>query len=127
MENYLKYKNYIGTVDFCAEDELFYGKVEGINDLLTFEGESVSDLKNAFIESVEDYLETCKEIGKEPEKTYKGSLNVRLNPELHKQASILASRKKVTLNELIKRSISYIISHENELDKLLTKGAQTNI
>ena len=59
---------------------------------------------------------------KEPDKTYKGSFNVRLNPELHKQASLLASRKKVTLNELIKKSISYVVSHESELDSFLVKG-----
>ncbi|MCF8373115.1 MAG: toxin-antitoxin system HicB family antitoxin [Bacteroidales bacterium] len=67
-------------------------------------------------------METCQDLGKEPDKTFKGSFNVRLNPELHKQASLLASRKKVTLNELIKKSISYVVSHESELDSFLVKG-----
>lgn len=64
--NRLEYKDYIATVNFSAEDEVFYGKIEGINDLVTFEGSSVDELKQSFEDSVDDYLETCKELGKKP-------------------------------------------------------------
>ena len=80
------------------------------------------ELKTAFAESVDDYMETCRELGKEPDKSYKGSFNVCLNNELHRQAALLASGKQLTLNELVKKSISYIISHEEDLDNYLVKN-----
>lgn len=66
MTDHLKYKDYLATISYSAEDEVFYGKIFGINDLVTFEGTSVSGLKKAFRESADDYIETCKEIGKTP-------------------------------------------------------------
>lgn len=111
MDNVLKYKDYIGTVNYSAEDEVFYGKLFGINDLITFEGDSVSSLKNAFHDAVEDYLETCKRQQKTPEKSYKGSFNVRIPCELHKNAAILAQQNKVTLNELVRAAINYCVKH----------------
>ena len=115
MENNLTYKEYIGTVDFCAEDEVFYGKIHGINDLVTFEGTSVKELKKNFKDAVEDYLETCAELKKEPNKTYKGTFNVRLNSELHQRAAITASKKSLTLNEFVKKAIAYALEHEKEI------------
>ena len=69
MKNYLEHKGYIGTIEFSADDKVFYGKLEAINDLVTFEGENVIELENNFIDAVEDYLVTCSEFGKEPNKT----------------------------------------------------------
>ncbi|SDA94684.1 hypothetical protein SAMN03080617_03942 [Algoriphagus alkaliphilus] len=66
MKNTLEYKNFIGSVSYSAEDKVFHGKIEGIDDLVTFEGATVADLKTAFAEAVEDYIETCTEIGKKP-------------------------------------------------------------
>ncbi|WP_445738044.1 type II toxin-antitoxin system HicB family antitoxin [Mariniflexile sp.] len=84
MSDYLTYKGYFGTVSFNSDDEVFYGKIFGISDLINFEGSSVKELKESFEESLDDYLETCKELKKEPNKTFKGSFNVRLSMELHK-------------------------------------------
>jgi len=116
MDNKVTYKGYIGTVNFIAEDEVFYGKIHGINDLVTFEGKSVKELKSAFSEAVDDYLETCKELGKQPDKTFKGSFNVRINTELHKKAASVANKKSISLNDFVKRAISYAVAHENEID-----------
>lgn len=66
MNDILQYKGYYASVNFSAEDEVFFGKILGIDDLVTFEGASVKDLKKAFHEAVEDYLETCKKMDKEP-------------------------------------------------------------
>ena len=60
----MQYKKFIGSVNFSVTDKRFFGKIEGINDLVTFEGNSVKDLKMAFHESVDDYLALCKEAGK---------------------------------------------------------------
>ena len=115
MSELLSYKGYKGTVHFSAEDEVFYGKVHAINDLVNFEGSSVDELKNAFQESVDDYLETCRELGKEPDKTYKGSFNVRINPELHRQAALYASEHSISLNELIKKAIAHFVAQNKEM------------
>jgi predicted HicB family RNase H-like nuclease len=120
MDNNLTYKGYLGTVSFNSEDEVFYGKVHGINDLVTFEGESVKELKKAFIVSIDDYLETCKELSKEPNKTFKGSFNVRISTELHRRAAIIANEKSISLNDFVKKAISYAISHEND-DNLIAQ------
>ena len=70
MSNLLKYKDYRGQVEYSDEDSTFYGRILGINDLVSFEGSTVEELKKSFIESVDDYIETCKELGKNPEKEY---------------------------------------------------------
>lgn len=70
MKNNLEYKGYLGTVEFSADDKVFCGKIQGINDLILFEGESIPELENSFKESVDDYLDTCKKLGKEPHKTF---------------------------------------------------------
>lgn len=114
----MTYKGYQGSVGFSAEDEVFYGKVEGVNDLVTFEGDSVKTLKESFEEAVDDYLETCREIGKEPQKSYKGSFNIRISPELHKKAANHANKKRISLNEFVKKAISYAIENEKGLDKI---------
>jgi len=112
MSDYLKYESYTATVHYSNEDDVFFGKVEGINDLITFEGSSVAELKNAFHEAVDDYLETCKSLGKSPEKEYKGAFNVRITPDLHKKAAIVAVKNQMNLNEFIKTAILYAVKHE---------------
>lgn len=113
MKNYLEYKEYIGTIQFSAEDRVFYGKLEAINDLVTFEGVSVDELESNFKESVDDYLETCKDLGKVPEKTFKGNFNVRVNKVIHKKLYLIARKRGINLNQLIQKSVSYTVEHED--------------
>lgn len=105
MKDTIKYKEFIGSVHYISENEVLFGKIEGINDLVTFEGTNISDLKNAFIEAVEDYLALCEQNNKTPFKSYKGSFNIRINPELHKKAVKLATLEGITLNQLVKIAI----------------------
>ena len=105
MTDRIKYKDFIGSVHFSAEDEIFYGRIEGINDLVTFEGSTVSKLKAAFREAVSDYIELCNEVGKEIFKSFKGSFNVRVNPELHSKAFEHALIEGKSLNQFIKEAI----------------------
>jgi predicted HicB family RNase H-like nuclease len=104
-DNYLTYKGYIGTVSYSHEDDILYGKIEGINDSISYHGESIRELKNAFMESVDDYLELCATVGKVPEKSYKGSFNVRVGATLHKRAAKVATMRGITLNQLIQDAI----------------------
>jgi predicted HicB family RNase H-like nuclease len=104
-DNILKYKNFYGSVEFSADDECFFGKLIGTDDLVTFEGDSVDTLKKAFTEAVEDYIIFCKKAGKEPQKSYKGSFNIRLSPDLHKEAAVIASREGISLNAFVEKAI----------------------
>lgn len=113
MNDILEYKGYYATLHFSAVDDVFHGKVIGINDLISFEGASVKELKKAFKEAVEDYLETCKTLKKSPDKTYKGSFNVRIPSELHREAAIAASLKNMSLNDFVKNAIHFTLSKLN--------------
>lgn len=115
MKNYLEYKGYVGRVEFSAEDKIFFGKIQGINDLVTFEGTSVNELSTVFEETVNDYLETCKAVNKSPDKVFKGSFNVRVSQELHQKTAILASKKGLNLNDVVKEALNYIVKHEEVL------------
>ncbi len=105
MKNLIEYKGYVGSIEFSLEDELFYGKVQGIRSLISYEGTNASELIEDFHKAVDDYLELCKEEGKEPEKAYKGSFNVRLSPELHKKIAIYAMEHGISLNSFIEQSV----------------------
>ena len=118
MKDIIQYNEFIGSVHFNAEDDIFYGKIEGINDLVSFEGSTVQELKKSFREAVEDYLELCESLGKNPYKSFKGSFNIRIKPELHKLAHQLATIEGVSLNQLIQDAISNEINQNK--DKLKT-------
>ncbi|MEJ7778099.1 MAG: type II toxin-antitoxin system HicB family antitoxin [Daejeonella sp.] len=119
MSNYLKYKEYLATVEYSTEDDVFYGKLFGINDLVTFEGASVIEIKTAFEAAVDDYIQTCKEVNKKPEKSFKGSFNVRVPSELHKDAAFIAVQNNVSLNDFVKGAIQYAIKHKQDVTKEL--------
>jgi predicted HicB family RNase H-like nuclease len=110
MTDTLEYKNYFANVHFNAEDDVFYSKIIGINDLVSFEGTTVKEIKKAFHEAVEDYLETCKLVGKDPDKTYKGTFNVRISTALHREAVRYAAIKNITLNDLVKQAITSVLT-----------------
>lgn len=112
MKDVLTWKEFDGSVHFCAEQDVFYGKIEGIDDLVTFEGQSVDELKKAFHEAVEDYLELCRNHGKTPEKVCRGSFNVRIKPELHMAARKTAARMGLSLNQFVQKAV------EDELSML---------
>lgn len=101
MNNYLEYKGYRGFIDYSSKDATFFGSIFGINDLISFEGSNVEEIRLAFEEAVDDYLETCKEIGKKPEKEYKGVFNVRVASETHRLAAKKAQARKISLNKLV--------------------------
>lgn len=105
MKNIIEYKGYIGSVEFSQEDELFYGKVQGIRALISYEGTNASELVEDFHSAVDNYLALCQEEGKVPEKAYKGSFNIRISPELHKKIAIYAMEHDITLNSFVERSV----------------------
>lgn len=111
MSNLLIYKNYTGSVEYSTEDDIFYGKIEFITDTVLYEGSSVEELKRNFHEAVDDYIEACEEIGKEPQKPFKGNILARIGPDLHKKAALIALQKRMSLNKFVESAIQ----HEIEL------------
>ncbi len=109
MSNTMEYKGYVGSVEFLEEDGVFIGKVMGIRAMISYEGENAHDLVEDFHSAVDSYLETCAAEGIEPEKAYKGSFNVRISPELHKQAAITAAARQMSLNSFVESSIAQAV------------------
>lgn len=110
----LKYKDFVASIEFSDADDVFYGKILGINDLILFEGSSVEELKQAFEEAVGDYLELCKEMDKDPYKSFKGSFNVRIPKDLHKKVFFRAQKIGVSLNQFIKTALEREIEQSPE-------------
>ena len=110
MKNTMSYKGYYGSVEFSDDDSVFFGRIIGINDRITYEGDNVADLRNDFQEAVDEYLETCLRIGKEPEKVYRGTFNVRIAPALHRQLAVFSATHGKTLNSAVEEAIQYYIN-----------------
>ena len=106
MANTIEYKGYIGSIEYSAEDKCFFGKLEMIDDLVTFEATNAQDLEDNFHTVVDDYLETCKILGREPQKVYKGVFNVRIEPELHKKVYQEALKAGISLNSFVRQTLS---------------------
>jgi len=105
MKDVLRYKDFIGSVHFSAEDECFFGKIEGIDDLVTFEGRDVGDLKRSFREAVDDYIDLCRKAGKPLFKSYVGSFNIRMPAELHQKAARKSALLGISLNQFVQRAV----------------------
>ena len=105
----LIYKGYIGHVEFDDEAEIFHGEVINTRDVITFQGATVAQIKEAFHDSVNDYLAFCKERNEEPEKPFSGKFNLRIDPELHRQVYIAAKQHKTSLNRWIEEAIRHHI------------------
>lgn len=105
QKNIMEYKGYYTKIEYDTTADILYGKIEGIGDLVTFESDSVQGIKNEFHLAVDDYLEMCKELGKEPDKEYKGTFNVRIEPELHRKLAMKAFENGDTLNASVEKAI----------------------
>ena len=104
-KNYLEYNDFHGTVNYSNEDAAFYGKIAGINDLVTFEGISVKELQKSFKEAVDDYIMICEAKQKPVLKSMKGSFNVRITPALHQKLVIASLKKGLSLNQFVQNAI----------------------
>ena len=110
MKDMLSYKGYFGSIHYNQEDRIFYGKIEFIRALISYEGKDADTLVAAFEEAVGDYLVTCEEQGIEPEKPFKGSFNVRIAPELHQQVAVAASQNGMSLNRFVAEALSQAVN-----------------
>ena len=106
MSHYMNYKSYIGTVEYSSEGDCLYGKVLGLKGMFSYEGQSIAELKEDFHHAVDEYLSFCKQKGIQPEKSFKGSFNVRVTPELHRMATIKADEKNGSLNTFVAMALA---------------------
>lgn len=116
----MTYNGFIGSVDYDIDDEILFGKILHVNDTVTFESTTITGLKNEFKSAVDDYLATCQQIGKEPQKSFKGSFNIRLGESLHRKVAIAAAKQDITINDYIKNAVSARLSID-KVDRLVRK------
>lgn len=105
----IQYKGYSSRPEYSADDHIFFGRIIGIRDVVYFQSDSAKDIEKEFHEAVDDYLEFCAEVGKEPQKEYSGMFNVRIPPELHRKVSVYAQAEGVTLNKAVEQAIRAMV------------------
>tara|TARA_B100002003_G_scaffold189273_2_gene178050 strand:+ start:4904 stop:5440 length:537 start_codon:yes stop_codon:yes gene_type:complete len=115
----MKYKDQIGSVEFDFDDNCLHGQLLHISDLVTYEAETVEGLKREFEAAVDDYLETCEQLGVEANKPFKGSFNIRIGPELHKKIAFKASELSISVNDAVTRAVSDFVAESPSSSELL--------
>ena len=108
--NVMTYKGYAARIEYSDEDEAIVGHIAGIRDVVGFHGESVNELRVAFMDAVDDYLETCERLGRPPQKPYSGKIMLRVDPAIHARAAAFAEAQGKSLNswaqDLLQRAVS---------------------
>ncbi|MBW6421171.1 type II toxin-antitoxin system HicB family antitoxin [Rhizobium sp. XQZ8] len=99
MTNVMTYKGYSARIEYDDEDGILFGRLAGIRDGVGFHADNVEELRAAFHEAVDDYIETCAKIGKEPQKPYSGKMMFRVDPDVHRRAALAAELSGKSLNE----------------------------
>ncbi|MFH1738323.1 MAG: type II toxin-antitoxin system HicB family antitoxin [bacterium] len=110
MANIVCYKEYTGLFEYDDEAGIFHGEILGLDDVVTFQGKSVDELKKAFQDSIEEYLEVCAKVGKPPDKPFSGKFTVRLSPDLHRQVHTIAKAAGKSINEWVCDSLRESVS-----------------
>ncbi len=105
----MEYKGYIGHVEFDDEAEIFHGEVINTRDVITFQGKTVNEIKEAFRDSVEDYLAYCAKLGQEPEKPFTGKFMLRIPPDLHRKIYVAAKQSGESINAWIKEQLTHSV------------------
>lgn len=110
MKDMMEYKGYFGSVHYNDDDSIFYGKVEYLRSLISYEGHDVESLRTSFQEAINDYLELCQQKAIQPEQTFKGSFNIRTGTELHRKAVMMAKMRGINLNKLVTEALEQYLS-----------------
>ena len=109
------YKGYYGHVVYDEKAKTFHGEVVNTRTIITFQGETVTEIEQAFRDSVDDYLDWCKERNKEPEKPFSGKFVLRIPPELHRELNVHAKKENLSLNSYIEKTLSHAVGDEHSL------------
>jgi len=103
MNETLKYKGYVGSVEYDPRDKILHGRVLGIKPRIIYEGTSVEELENDFQNGIDHYLKVCQKKGREPEKPFSGQFTIRLDPDLHCAAWRAARRNGSNLTGFVRQ------------------------
>ena len=106
MSSTMSYKGQTARIEFDARDNTLVGRLVGITDVVSFHAESVAELRAAFEEAVDDYLDTCRQIGKPPQQPASGRLMLRVPPEVHGAALIAAQAAGTSLNQWAAKALA---------------------
>lgn len=110
MTQLLEYNGYKGTVEFSLEDDVLHGSIQFIQDMVSYEADTLPQLKAEFEAAVDDYLETCKELDRQPDKPCNGTFQIRVTPERHRELSTLALEKNISLNQIVNQALDAFIN-----------------
>lgn len=116
MKNLGPYNGYIGSLEFDSNDKILHGKILFINDIITYEAENAADIESAFQEAVDEYLEDCKFLGVDPDKSLSGTFNVRISPDLHRKVSKRSTLLSLSLNQYISQALEYYVDHGEKIN-----------
>ena len=116
MKNLGPYKGYIGSLEFDSNDKILHGKILFIRDIITYEADGAGSIEDAFKEAVDEYLEDCKFLGVDPDKSLSGTFNVRIPPTLHKEISKKATLHDISLNQYVTQALEYYVHHGEEIN-----------
>jgi len=114
MNDIMKYKGYYGSINFDSEELIFYGKLEYIKTLASYEAEDAVGIQKAFQETVDDYLILCKQQNIEPEQPFKGSFNVRVGHKLHEKIALSAQNENLSINKFVKKILEQKCKEEQD-------------
>ncbi len=106
----MQYKKYFGHIEYDDKAKIFHGEVIGLKDVITFQGTTVDEIEKAFKDSIDDYLDWCKERGEKPEKPYSGKFNLRIPPELHAKLVAHSELENTSLNTYITETLKKVVN-----------------
>ena len=107
----MQYKGYSGKVEYDDDAEIFHGEVIGLRDVITFQGKTVDEIKQAFRESVDDYLDFCVQLGQAPEKPFTGKFMLRLTPGLHRKVFVAAKQSGESINGWVVDQLQHLTAN----------------
>jgi predicted HicB family RNase H-like nuclease len=122
MKDLLRYKGFLGSIEVSIVDNCIHGKILFIDDVVTYEAESPAQLEAEFKAAVEDYLATCKELGRAPNKPFSGSFNVRIGPDLHRRIARHAAANNISINEVVKQSLIEYLKEPDPKEVMCASG-----
>ena len=109
MKDAMTHRGYTARIGFDAQDRIFFGRLAGINDVVTFHGETVDELEAAFKEAVDDYLATCAKLGDKPDRPYSGKLTLRVSPSIHAEIAAAAANAGKSLNKWVVDTLDQVV------------------
>lgn len=127
MSKTLGHLGYTGSIEYDLKDKCLFGQLLYVNDIVTYQGDTIPELEASFTEAVTGYIETCREIGKLPEKPFSGTFNVRIKPEVHRKLAYKAADTGATINQLVAKAIETLVNDDLVTGNALSVGNRTQI